>query len=187
MYYSTFKAAAIVVAIFAFAAIACSPGNLLSEDTVQVPDRDVPASPEAAAQAISVLNHAQGGGAIHLTEEQFTSLISEPVRQSEAGLVLEDVTVWFEPETVYLRARSKGGRLPIRGEVAMSGGFAVNNGKLTLSLEQANAAGVGVPDAALDMLNGELNRRIRLLDAPNMPVRTLQVESGVVLIQPSAG
>jgi hypothetical protein len=187
MYCSAFKAAAIIVAIVAFAAIACSPGSLLSGDAVQVPDRDVPASPEAAAQAITALNQAQGGGTIRLTEAQFTSLIAEPVRQSDAGLLLEDLTVWFEPETVYLRARSKGEELPIKGKVVMSGGLAVNNGKLTLSLEQARAAGVGVPDAALNMLNGELNRRIRLLDALNMPVRTLQVESGAVLIQPSEG
>lgn len=131
------------------------------------------------------LTDPDGGGTIRLTEAQFTSLIAEPVRQSDAGLFLEDLTVWFEPETVYLRARSKGGQLPIKGEVVMSGGLAVSNGKLTLSVDQARTASVGVPDAALKVLNGELTRRIRLLDALDMPVRSLRVESGAVVIEPA--
>lgn len=179
-----FLLASIVALSLVFGMTACSTGQFLSAGAVDVPDRVVPVSPKAAAEAEAILEGARRGNMIRLTESQFTSLLVERVRLYRGDQVpLEELTVWFEPERVYLRAKAAGDQLPVGGEVAMWGELAAEQSRLTLSLEQASAGGVSVPKVALDLLNGELSERIQQLDTLDFPIRTLQVERGAVVIE----
>ncbi len=176
----------LVAFLFLLSSLACSAGSLLSRtEGVSTPDRDVPVSDEAAAEAKAAIAQAKNGGTIRLTESQFTSLLVTQLQQeaTASDLPLEDLAVWFEPDKIYLRAKASGDNLPASGELVMVGGISADAGQLQLNLEEASINKIKLPSSLLNVLNSQFNKALANTDISQTKVQSITIERGVITIE----
>ncbi|GEM_PF-4227886 len=174
----------LVGALFLLSSVACSVGGLLGGGKVDLPDRQVEVSEQAAQEAKEIIDRAKEGGSIRLTESQFTSFLVEGMR-NKAGedLPLQDLTVWFEPGQVIVRAQVSGEDLPTSGEMIMVGNLSVQDGKLQFSLDKASVNGVSVPKPVLGVFNTVLNEALAETDISKTRIKSISLEPAVIVIE----
>jgi len=174
----------LVGALFLLSSVACSVGGLLGgSGDVDLPDRQVEVSDQAAQEAKEIIARAKNGGSIRLTESQFTSFLVKEMEKAGEDLPLQDLTIWFEPGQVIVRAQVSGEDLPASGEMIMVGKLSVEDGKLQFSLDHASVNGVGVPKPVLSVFNTVLNEALAETDISKTRVKSISLEPAVIVIE----
>ena len=162
---------------------ACSIGSLIGGSGVKLPDRKVPVSSEAAAAAKNAIISGAAKGQIRLTESQFTSYVTELIAENTGKEnVLANVTVWFDPGKVYLKATISGDQVPVTGVVAMAGTGTIKDGRLQIKIEQASINNIGVPGSVLDVVNSQLNDILTNSDFADVPAKSVTIKSKEIVI-----
>lgn len=166
--------------------LACSPlgGTLGSktEATQVVPPREVPVSTQEAEAGEAILKEAQKGDTIRLTESQFTSLLNAnlpPATENEVNI--KDLTVWFDPDVVSLRARVSGGDLP-NGQLFVSGKLRVEDQKLAFQLEKASINDINLPSPLLKMFTDKSDVMFQSA-FQDVHFKSVAVEKGAIVLQ----
>jgi hypothetical protein len=154
MMYRKLGMAAAVLAL-ALGMTACTTGQ-----SVAVPDRDVSVSVETALDAQNMAMSGLMMGGVTLDESQFSSLLTELLKaNSGENNPVENITAWFEPDTIYLQVDVKDGVFPatMGDKLAVAGTIDVVDGKLTVDLSEASAGNYLVTGASLAPINAQIN------------------------------
>ena len=145
------------VAVMLLAMLAgCAAGD------VQVPDRAVEISMD---EALAAQDAAMAGvlmGSAEWTESQFSSLVTELIKQNAAGVPIESVKAWFTSEGLVLSVALTDG-----SAVVLSGNVMVEDNRIKVDLTGASALGMSVASPLLDVVEGAINRA---LDDPSLGV-----------------
>ena len=135
---------------------------------VMTPEREVEISNAAAIDAQNAAMAGLMAGSATWTESQFSSLVSELIRQNGGGDFISNVTVWFDPESMFVSVETPFGTVDLAGNVM------VEDNMVQVDLEQAAALGMAVSGPLLDIIEGAINRA---LNDPSMGV-AVGVEAG---------
>jgi hypothetical protein len=178
---------ALVAVLFLVTNLACS--GLLSRRTTDTPartdtpTREVTVSQEAAQEGREIVSEALAGGTLRMNEAQFTSLITSELAQGGGDVPLRDITVWFEPNQIVLQGNLDPGVVPLlSGQLVATGQLVADNGRVRFNIEKATLGGVTLPNAAVNMLNDQVNSA---LDQSNLGqrVRSITVNQGEIIIE----
>ncbi len=137
----------VLILILALSAAGCS------KTKVQVPEREVPISQEAADRLQQKLTHldiSSGRATITVTESELTSYIN--LELLDEDVPIEHPTIWFDKGKVYIKGKLRKDILPVSGEIALVARVAVQDGKLHLDIQKAVVGGLPVPGKILEKL-----------------------------------
>jgi hypothetical protein len=154
----------LVVAILAISLSACTASS------VMVPDREVTVDVSTALEAQNKLM----SGNLSWTESEFSSLLSVLLDQNTSdAMPVEDIKVWFEPNNqVIIRVTLAEGIIPTGNTLDLAGTVSVQNGYLSIDLDQAGAGNMSVSGAVLDPISAQINSA---LSGPGMMPLPLNV------------
>jgi len=153
-----------------------------SKIQVDLPDREVPVSEEAAQslqQKISQLDWQSGTATLTVTESEVTSYINLKLLDEEVPI--KEPTVWFEDGKVYIAGKLDKNALPVGGQAALIVDLSVQDGKLHIQVEKAVVGGVPVPSGVLDKLTDTLNEHLSAKFGP-ITVKELHIGQGTATI-----
>jgi hypothetical protein len=162
-----------VLGVLVLALAACTAGQ-----GVALPDREVTIDAQTGFDA---QNSAMAGlmmGGATLDESQFSSLLTELLKaNSGENNPVESITAWFEPDgQIYLQVNLKDGVLPaaVGDTVAVAGTVNVEDGTLSVDLNEASAGNNLVSGAVLDPINAQINGALAGLNLGPVQVDTEQ-------------
>ena len=126
-------------------------------EAVQVPDRDVPITMEAAMSGQQKGMEGLMTGSVTWTEEEFSSFVTALLQQNLGGLVpVEGVKAWFEDGNgVVLQLGLPGGMT-----ADLAGKVMVEDNILQVDLENASAMGLATDGSLLTVIEGAINRAL---------------------------
>ncbi len=167
----------LVVVFLMLSAVACATPK------IELPDRDVPISEEAAQRFESKLAQLQdtsnGDVKMTFTEEEVTSYVN--LRLLEDDLPIQKPTIWFSEGKVYLKGHVEGEGLPVSGDAVLVVALTVHDGVLQVRVEKAVIGRFPVPDSVLDKLTHMTNERIKAEIGP-IRIKELQILEGEAIL-----
>jgi hypothetical protein len=172
------------------AVLACSLAGLLTgAKAPQLPGRTVAVNQQAAQEARDAFQQISSGGRIRLSESQFTSYLREQLTQGQSeNVVITDLTVWFDPGRITLRANLQGPQTAqpsTSGEIVVAGNLQVQNGVLKIKIDQASLAGIAVPNALLNLFNDQLNNSMADVNQSGHSLKNVVIEQGYITLEVS--
>jgi len=144
-----------------------------------MPERDVDISMDAAMEGQNAALNGMMSGTIELTEEQFSSLVTELLRQNAGEEVpVESVIAMFGPEKIYLTASLSQ---PVGGidSVGLSGNVMVDGTTLKVALDEAYAGPYVVGQAVMGVISDRINDAMEEIAV--LPV-SVETEEGTMTI-----
>jgi hypothetical protein len=146
-----------IVALVALLLMA-SLGGCAAGD-VPAPDREVPISVDAALEGQNAGLAGLMGGNVTWTEAQFSSFLTELLRQNTGpNQPVDAITAWFDPDNnVHLRVALKDGVLLGGKNIDLTGKVAVVDGKVQLNLAEAGANGMMLSGAWMQYISDYIN------------------------------
>ena len=127
---------------------------------VAAPEREVPISVDAALEGQNAGMAALMSGSVSWTESQFSSFLTELLRQNTGSAQPVDaITAWFEPGgMIHLRIALKDDVLLGGKNIDAMGTISAENGQLALNITDVGANGMMTNDAAiLGLVNAYIN------------------------------
>jgi len=155
--------------------------------TVDLPDRTVPVSEAAAQRFEQKIRDLRSGGngeyKVAFTEEELTSYLNVKVEQQ--SLPIRQPTVWFSRGKVYVRGDFQAEGFPVKGNAIFVIAMAIQDGVLTMRVEQAVIGPVPVPQSLLDRLSSLANERSSALLGP-IRIKQLQIleREAIIVLTP---
>ncbi len=149
-----------------------------SKTKVDVPDREVPISQEAADRLEKKLTHldfSSGQATLTVTESEITSYIN--LKLLDEDVPIEHPTIWFEKGKVYVTGKLRKDTLPVGGDAALIVDLSVQDGDLHIRVEKAVIGGIPVPGKVLDKLTDLANEYASAQIGP-WTITQLTVETG---------
>ncbi len=133
-----------IVALVALLLMA-SLGGCAAGD-VAAPAREVPISVDAAIEGQNAGLAGLMGGSVTWTESQFSSFLTELLRQNTGpNQPVDSIVAWFDPDNnVHLRVALKEGVLLGGSNIDLAGKIGVQDGKVQVALNEAGANGAMV-------------------------------------------
>jgi len=178
----------LVSALLLTAVLACSLAGLLTGGKApQLPGRTVAVNQQAAQEAKDAFQQIANGGRIKLSESQFTSYLREQLTQGQSeNVAITDLTVWFDPGRITLRANLQGPQTAqpsTSGEIIVAGNLQVQGGLLKIKIDQASLAGIAVPGALLNLFNDQLNRSLADVNQSGHSLKSVVIEQGYITLE----
>ena len=122
-------------------------------------------------------------GNVEWTEGQFSSLLSELVKQNSGpNTPISAIHAWFEPNNeIYLRVVLKEGVLKAGNTLDLKGTVAIENHHVVVKLQEAGAGNLSVSGPILTMINRQIDSA---LAGANLGVAaTVKTEMGRLMLQ----
>ena len=146
-----------IVALVALLLMA-SLGGCAAGD-VAAPAREVPISVDAAIEGQNAGLAGLMGGSVTWTESQFSSFLTELLRQNTGpNQPVDAITAWFEPgNLIHLRVALKDGVLLGGSNIDLMGSVAVVDGKVQINLTEAGANGMMISGPMMQFVSDYIN------------------------------
>ena len=155
-----------------------------SQTKIQLPNRDVPVTEEAAQsfenKIASIKNAPAGDVKIQFTESEITSYIN--LKLVNGDVPIQHPTIWLSSGKVYIKGKLQGSNLPVKGDAILVVALAVQNQNLSLHVEKALIGGIPVPQAVLDQLTNMINDKVSTQFGP-VTIKDLQILEGEAIVQ----
>ena len=122
-------------------------------------------------------------GNIELTEEQFSSLLSELLKtNSGPNFPISEIQAWFEPnDEIFLRAVLKPNVLLSGDTLDLKGTVGVMDNHVTLNLQQAGMGSLSVGEPMMSMISQQINS---VLAGPQFGVAaSVKTDTGKLMVQ----
>lgn len=146
-----------LVAMLLMASLAgCAAGD------VAAPDREVPISIDAALEGQNAGLAGLMGGSVTWTESQFSSFLTELLRQNTGpNQPVDSITAWFSPgNEVHLRIALKDGVLLGGNNIDVTGMVGVQDGKVVINVTEAGANGAMISGPLMDFVSAYINNTL---------------------------
>jgi hypothetical protein len=143
-----------LVALLLMASLAgCAAGD------VAAPDREVPISIDAALEGQNAGLAGLMGGSVTWTEAQFSSFLTELLRQNTGpNQPVDSIIAWFSPDNqIHLRVALKDGVLLGGGNIDLAGSIGVEDGKVVVNMTEAGANGAMISGPLMEYLSAYIN------------------------------
>jgi len=126
---------------------------------VAAPAREVPISVDAAIEGQNAGLAGLMGGSVTWTESQFSSFLTELLRQNTGpNQPVDSITAWFDPDNaVHLRVALKDGVLLSGSNIDMLGNIGVQDGKVVINVTEAGANGAMISGPMMDFVSSYIN------------------------------
>jgi len=150
---------------------------------VQVPRREIKISNNEAIAAQTAGMAALTTGKVEWTEAQFSSLLSELIKQNMGkNTPISAIHAWFEPNNViYLRVVLKPEVLKSGDTLDLAGTIEVASHHVVVKLQHAGIGNLSVSEAMLTMVNTQIDSA---LASANLGIAaTVKTETGKLMIQ----
>lgn len=150
---------------------------------VQVPKRPITVNNDEAIAAQQAGLSALASGKVEWTENQFSSLLTEGVKQNTGkNMPISAIHAWFEPNNeIYLRVLLKEGVLKQGDTLDLKGSVAVKEHHVVVNFQQAGMGNVSVNEPVLTMINSQIDKA---LAGANLGVAaTVKTEAGKLVLQ----
>jgi hypothetical protein len=146
-----------IVALVALLLMASLGGCAMGD--VSAPDREVPISIDAALEGQNAGLAGLMGGSVTWTEDQFSSFLTELLRQNTGpNQPVDAIVAWFDPDNqVHLRVALKDGVLLGGNNIDLAGTVGVQDGKVQVNLDSAGANGMMVSGDWMQFLSDYIN------------------------------
>lgn len=133
-----------IVALVALLLMASLGGCAMGD--VPAPEREVPISIDAALEGQNAGLAGLMAGSVTWTESQFSSFLTELLRQNTGpNQPVDAIVAWFDPDNaIHLRVALKDGVLLGGNNIDLTGTVGVVDGKVQVNLTEAGANGVMV-------------------------------------------
>lgn len=143
--------------------------------TIEVPDRDVATSMDAAMKAQEKGFEALLTGQVEWSEEEFTSLVNALLQQNLPGAPVDEIKAWFTDTGMVLQAKLADGTV-----LAAAGNVMVEDQRVKVDLSGASALGFTVSGELLTVVEEAINRA---LDDPAMGVAVgVSTDDGTLMV-----
>ena len=143
-----------LVALLLMASLgACAAGD------VPAPAREVPISVDAAIEGQNAGLAGLMGGSVTWTESQFSSFLTELLRQNTGpNQPVDSIVAWFDPDNnIHLRVALKDGVLLGGQNIDLAGKIGVQDGKVQVALNEAGANGAMISGAWMQYISDYIN------------------------------
>lgn len=150
---------------------------------VEVPSRPIKISQESGYDAQNSALSGMLTGNIELTEEQFSSLLSELLKtNSGPNFPISEIQAWFEPnDEIILRAVLKPNVLLSGDTLDLKGTVGVMDNHVTLNLQQAGMGSLSVGEPLMSMISQQINS---VLAGPQFSVAaSVKTDTGKLMVQ----
>jgi hypothetical protein len=150
--------------------------------SVDVPDRPIELDVNSAVEAQNMAMAGLMAGSLELDESQFSSLLTELLRQnSNENNPVDSVNVWFEPNNeVVIRVNLKEGVLPFGNTLDLAGTIGVEDNHVVVNLDQAGVGNMSVSGAMLEPISAQINAA---LADPSLGVAAdVQTDTGTITV-----
>jgi len=150
---------------------------------VQVPKRTITVSTDEALAGQQAALAALGTGKVEWTENQFSSLLTEGLKQNTGkNMPITAIHVWFEPNNeIYLRVLLKQDVLKQGDTLDLKGSVEVKEHHVVVNFQQAGVGNMSVNEPILTMVNSQIDKT---LAGANLGVAaTVKTESGKLMVQ----
>jgi hypothetical protein len=174
----------LLVAGFVLLSLACGPCNLVSRDLPAPPARVV-VSAEAATQLRSRVESTLSGQPgqqfiLRMSDVEVTSLLNSELSKYSESPVANPV-VWFTKGKIYATG-SLVNVLPISADFYLVAAPHVQDGKLSISIEEFSAGALPLPRKTLETVSQSLNQTIDELQL-EVVITALEVLEGEAIVQ----
>ena len=150
---------------------------------VQVPQRAITTSVNDAIAAQQAGMSALASGKVEWTENQFSSLLTEGLKQNTGkNMPISAIHTWFEPNNeIYLRVLLKQDVLKQGDTLDLKGSVEVKEHHVVVNFQQAGVGNMSVNEPILAMVNSQIDKT---LAGANLGVAaTVKTESGKLMVQ----
>lgn len=151
--------------------------------TVQMPTRPITISVNDALDAQSAGMSALLSGQVEWTENQFSSLLSELVKQNSGpNMPIQEIDTWFEPNNqLFMRVLLQNNVLKQGNTLDLQGTVEVQNHHLVITLQQAGVGEMSVSNPILTSISTQINN---VLASPNLGVAVkVTTDTGKLTVQ----
>ena len=156
-----------------------------SRPTVDLPDREVPVSEEAAQRFEEKLARIRdlpnGDVKLTFTESEVTSYVRLRLTQGTPPLPVQEPTFWFSGGQVYVKGRFAAEGIPLEGDAILVIALRVENARLHIAVRKAIIGGVPVPERLLERLSALANERLSA-SVGAITVKDLQILEGEAIV-----
>jgi len=178
------KRVRLFIPIMLLLGLACGPCNLLSRQS-PTPPRPIVVSTEAAGQLESRIQQALGGPSqqqfiLQMTDTEATSLLNKELAKYGESPVTMPV-VWFTKGKIYATGRLVN-VVPIATDFSMIASSRIQDGKVSIKIEQLSAGDVPLPSSVLNMISQSINETVSELQL-QVDVTDLEILEGEAIIR----
>lgn len=164
--------------------LACGPCSLLSRQSPTPPPRVV-VSTEAAGNLESriqqILNSPAGQQFIlRMSDAEVTSLLTVQLATLD-GAPVSNPMVWFTKGKIYATGRLVN-IVPIETDFSLTASAHVQDGKLSVTIEQISAGDVPLPTGALGIISQSINQTVDELQL-DIQVSALEILEGEAIVK----
>ena len=174
----------LLVPLFLFVGLACGPCNLLSGE-VPTPPHPMVVSTEAAGQLESRIQQNLSGEPgqqfiLRMTDAEVTSLVATELAKYDESPVTEP-QIWFTKGKIYATGRLVN-VLPIEADFFIVAAPHIQDGKVTVEIEEFSAGLLPVPDSVLDTISQSVNETVEDLQL-EVEVTALEILEGEIIVK----
>jgi hypothetical protein len=174
----------LIIVLLALAGLACGPCSLLSSEQPTPPNRVI-VSTEASNQLESRIEQNLSGQPgqpfiLRMTDAELTSLLATKMAQYGEAPV-KDLSVWFTRGKLYATGRLAN-VVPVSLRLFMIASPQIQDGHVTMAIEQMSAGSLPLPRVALDAITRSLNETIDELQL-GVEVSAIEILEGEAIIQ----
>jgi hypothetical protein len=164
--------------------LACGPCSFLSGE-VPTPPHPIAVSTESAAQLESRIRQNLSGEPgqqfiLRMSDAEVTSLLATELAKYDESPVTEP-QVWFTRGKIYSTGRVVN-VLPVEADLFMVSSARIDDGRVTVVIEEASAGAVPLPDGVLETISQSINETVDELQL-EVQVTALEILEGEVIVK----